>query len=72
MARGVTTAEGSRLSPGTPTIGRLLTMLTRWSRNMPRPATTFPHLRPYVDRMRKLPSLKEVHAREGLSDWIDG
>lgn len=49
----------------------LLTMLTRWSRNMPKPATEFPHLKPYVDRMRQLPSLKEVHAREGLSDWIN-
>jgi glutathione S-transferase len=48
----------------------LATMLTRWSRNMPRPATGFPHLLPYIDRMRSLNSLKEVHAREGLTDWI--
>jgi len=60
------------LGPRLTAVDFLLTMLTRWSRNMPRPATTFPRLRPYVDRMRKLPSLKEVHAREGLSDWIDG
>jgi glutathione S-transferase len=49
----------------------LLTMLARWSRNMPRPATDFPHLKAYVDRMRQLASLKEVHAREGLTDWIN-
>ena len=50
----------------------LLTMLTRWSRNMPRPATSWPHLGAYVDRMRRLASLREVHAREGLTDWING
>ncbi|MEQ1580740.1 MAG: glutathione S-transferase family protein [Steroidobacteraceae bacterium] len=48
----------------------LATMLARWSRNMPKPATRFPHLLPYVNRMRSLASLKEVHAREGLTDWI--
>jgi glutathione S-transferase len=50
----------------------LATMLTRWSRNMPKPATRYPHLLTYVNRMRGLPSLKEVHAREGLTDWIGG
>lgn len=49
----------------------LLVMLARWSRNLPGPATDRPHLRPYLDRMRAWPSLKAVHAREGLSDWID-
>jgi glutathione S-transferase len=47
-------------------------MLTRWSRNMPRPATAWPRLAAYVDRMRARPALREVHAREGLTDWIDG
>ncbi len=49
----------------------LLTMLTRWSRAMPAPATDFPHLGAYVRRMRTMPSLREVHAREGLTDWIN-
>ena len=48
----------------------LLTMLTRWSRAMPVTATAFPHLGAYVGRMRAMPSLREVHAREGLTDWI--
>ncbi len=48
----------------------LLTMLCRWSRAMPRPASDWPHLRAYLDRMRTLPSLREVHAREGLDEWI--
>jgi glutathione S-transferase len=50
----------------------MFTMLCRWSRDMPRPATDWPHLRPYIDRMRAMPSLREVHAREGLTDWIEG
>ena len=50
----------------------LLTMLTRWSRAMPKPASDWPHLRRYMQRMRVMPSLREVHAREGLTDWIDG
>ncbi len=48
------------------------TMLTRWSRNMPKPATEWPHLKAYIDRMRAMPSLKDVHAREGLTEWISG
>jgi glutathione S-transferase len=48
----------------------LLTMLTRWSRNQPRPATAWPHLAAYVARMKQRPGLREVHAREGLTEWI--
>ena len=48
----------------------LATMLMRWSRNMPRPATQWGNLAAYVAHMRTLPSLREVHAREGLTDWI--
>lgn len=50
----------------------LAVMLCRWSRNLPRPATDWPRLRAYIDRARALPSLQEVHRREGLSDWIGG
>ena len=50
----------------------LATILCRWSRNMPRPATSWPNLKRYVDRIRQRPALREVHAREGLTDWIDG
>ncbi len=57
---------GNRLSA----VDFLATMLTRWSRNMPKPATQFPHLLPYINQMRSLNSLQEVHAREGLTDWI--
>jgi glutathione S-transferase len=48
----------------------LATMLMRWSRNMPRPAQSWPHLGSYIERMKARPGLREVHAREGLTDWI--
>ncbi len=66
FADGRPCLAGDRLSA----VDFLATMLARWSRNMPRPATRFAHLLPYIDRMRSLPSLQEVHAREGLTDWI--
>lgn len=49
----------------------LASMLMRWSRNMPKTATAWPNIATYLDRMRAMPSLREVHAREGLTDWID-
>lgn len=54
------------------TVDLLATILCRWSRNMPKPATAWPNLKRYLDRMRQRPALREVHAREGLTDWIDG
>ncbi|HET6148830.1 MAG TPA: glutathione S-transferase family protein [Polyangia bacterium] len=47
----------------------LLTMLMRWSRNMPRPSDTWPALHAYAQRMKARPSFKETYAREGLTDW---
>ncbi len=47
----------------------LLTMLMRWSRNMPKPTDTWPVLHAHAQRMKALPSFKEVYAREGLTDW---
>jgi glutathione S-transferase len=49
----------------------LVTMLMRWSRNMPRPATQWPALGRYVQRMRAMPSFKTLQAREGLTDWAN-
>jgi glutathione S-transferase len=49
----------------------LATMLMRWSRNMPRPATTWPHLGPYVTRMRARPAFIEACRREGLTEWLN-
>jgi glutathione S-transferase len=47
----------------------LLTMLMRWSRNMPRPTDTWPVLLAHAQRMKAMPSFREVCAREGLTDW---
>jgi glutathione S-transferase len=48
----------------------LATMLARWSRNMPKPATRWPHVGGYVARMKARAGLIEVHRREGLTEWI--
>ncbi|KAF1718053.1 glutathione S-transferase [Pseudoxanthomonas yeongjuensis] len=47
----------------------VLTMLMRWSRNMPRPTDSWPALLAHASRMKALPSFREVCAREGLTDW---
>jgi glutathione S-transferase len=47
----------------------LMTMLMRWSRNMPRTATAWPALARYAAVMKARPAFKEVYAREGLTDW---
>ena len=49
----------------------LVTMLMRWSRNMPKPATAWPVLARYVQRMRAMPSFKTLQAREGLTEWAN-
>lgn len=47
------------------------TMLMRWSRNMPHPATEWPVLGKYIRRMRALPSFVELNRREGNADWLN-
>lgn len=47
----------------------LVTMLMRWSRNMPKPATEWPAIADYVKRMKARPSFKALYDREGLTDW---
>jgi glutathione S-transferase len=46
-----------------------LTMLMRWSRNMPRPATGWPRLAGLAQRMKARPSYATMQAVEGLEDW---
>jgi len=52
------------------TVDFLAGMLARWSRNMPKSAADWPHLRGYVERLRALPSYQETHRRDGLTGWI--
>lgn len=47
----------------------MLTMLMRWSRNMPRPATDWPALKRLADLVRARPSWKKLYELEGLSEW---
>lgn len=53
------------------TVDFQLTMLMRWSRKMPKPATSWPNIATYLKAMRARPGLREVHAREGVTDWIN-
>jgi glutathione S-transferase len=46
-----------------------LTMLMRWSRNMPRPASEWPRLAALAQRMKARPSFAVMHAAEGLEEW---
>lgn len=45
------------------------TMLMRWSRNMPKPATEWPAIAAYVTRMKARPTFKTLYEREGLTEW---
>ena len=45
------------------------TMLMRWSRNMPKPATAWPEIAAYVARMTARPAFKVLYEREGITDW---
>ena len=47
----------------------MMTMLMRWSRNMPRPAHAWPALAAHAQTMKAMASFKETYAREGLTDW---
>ena len=46
-----------------------LTMMMRWSRNMPRPATEWPHLAKLAQRMKARPSFKKLYEIEQLTEW---
>jgi glutathione S-transferase len=46
-----------------------LTMLCRWSRNMPKPANRWPHIAAYIAKTTARPSWTQVHLAEGLEPW---
>lgn len=48
----------------------MLTMLMRWSRNMPRPSDSWPALHGFARKMKAMDSFRQVYLREGLTDWI--
>ncbi|TMQ06952.1 MAG: glutathione S-transferase family protein [Deltaproteobacteria bacterium] len=47
----------------------MLTMLMRWSRHMPRPATEWPALARLTRTMKARPSFQALYAAEGLTEW---
>lgn len=47
----------------------LATMLARWSRNMARPATEWPHFARLIAAMKARPSFRTLYEREGLTEW---
>lgn len=47
-----------------------LTMLMRWSRNMPWPATDWPQLAALARRMKARPSFAILYEHEGLTEWL--
>jgi glutathione S-transferase len=65
LASGGPYMLGERLS----TVDFMVTMLMRWSRNMPRPAHTWPSLAAHAQAMKARPAFREVYRREGLTDW---
>lgn len=63
-------ANGPHLLGAAPCVADFyLTMLMRWSRNMPRPATEWPHLAAHAARMKARPSFAALYAAEGLEEW---
>jgi glutathione S-transferase len=46
-----------------------LTMLMRWSRNMPKPATEWPNLAMLAKSLKSRPSFARLYAEEGLTEW---
>ena len=47
----------------------MFTMLMRWSRGMPKPATDWPQLAAFAARMKARPSFHTLYEREGLTEW---
>jgi len=45
------------------------TLLMRWSRNMPKPATSWPALAALAARVKARPAWSKLYAIEGLTEW---
>ena len=56
---------GDRLS----TADLYATMLMRWSRSMPRPATSWPALTALATHVKARPAWKRLYELEGLTEW---
>ena len=56
------------LGDGLSVVDFYLVMLMRWSRNMPKPASEWPHLAALAQRLKARPSFTTLYAREGLTE----
>jgi glutathione S-transferase len=45
------------------------TLLMRWSRNMPKPATSWPALAALAARVKARPTFRKLYEIEGLTEW---
>jgi glutathione S-transferase len=61
--------QGHMIGATVTAVDFLATMLMRWSRNMPKPATQWPAIAEYVRLMKSRPSFAELYRREGLTEW---
>ena len=69
MADHLAAAGPYALGKNVSVVDFLLTMLMRWSRNMPRPSDRWPVLAAHARLMKARPAFAEVYRREGISDW---
>ncbi|GBQ36367.1 glutathione S-transferase [Komagataeibacter saccharivorans] len=69
LDRRLSSSQSHLVSDRFSTADFLAIMLMRWARNMPRPATTWPNLSAYIERVTQRPSFIEVNRREGLANW---
>ena len=52
------------------TVDFMAVMLMRWSRGMAKPATQWPRLKAYAERLTARPAYQQLQAREALSGWL--
>lgn len=63
-------ASGGWIAGGRPSSADFYAaMLARWSRNQPRPATDWPHVKALVTALKARPSFATLNEREGLTEW---
>ena len=68
---GLAAANGFLVGGRLSTADLMAVMLMRWTRNTARPATSWPNLAGYIERMRALPSFVELCRRERLTEWLN-
>jgi glutathione S-transferase len=60
---------GLMAGPEFTVLDMLTSMVCRWSRNMPKPADRWPHIKAYLAVTTARPAFQEIHRKEGLEVW---